>query len=260
MRRVRSLWSRVRRLLVPLGTSRGRDVCASGTRLRAKNTQRVDQRADRVAEEKPRKIWWWGTSRLQQLSLVLGARGVVWNFAAKPWKEATSLVSEDVSPFQHIVLAKNAQHPTLAHVALDDTAVFAIEFRESLGFDLVRWRRIILDEVSEIRTELETETNQWLAELPAHGKIVYLNRACPNVPLLRHLGQLINYPNIEHLMEDISSGFTSSVNSVKVSVGKRTRSGLRSRLSTRQRSFVSTMSTSCTRSTLGDPMSRCLKC
>ena len=52
VRRVPSLWSRVRRLLVPLVTSRGRDVCASGIRPRAKHMQGMDQRAERVAEKK----------------------------------------------------------------------------------------------------------------------------------------------------------------------------------------------------------------
>ena len=86
--------------------------------------------------------------------------------------------------------------------------------------------------------KLATETNQWLVDLSFSDTWV----------------QLINNSNFEHLMEDISSGFNLFGQLRQGEYWeKRTWTGLRLSRSTGQCSFASTMSTSCTRSTLGRP-------
>ena len=150
---------------------------------------------------------WWGTSRLSQLSQVALARGIEWRFVARPSRWAAPLVTEEVDPFRHVHLAKQALHPALFHSALDDTAVFAMEFSGLLGSDIVRWRRLIIEEIFELKDELEEATIEWLESLLPHGKIAYKAGACPNVPLLLHIGVLFHYTNVRNLMDDVTAGF-----------------------------------------------------
>ena len=58
---------------------------------------------------------------------------------------------------------------------------------------IVRWRRLIIEEVSELKDELEEATIAWLESLLPHGKIAYKAGACTNVPLLLHIGVLFHY-------------------------------------------------------------------
>ena len=147
------------------------------------------------------RLWWWGTSRLSQLSQVALARGIEWRLVARPSRWAAPLVTEDVDPFRHVDFAKQALHPALFHSAFGDTAVFAMEFSGLLGSDIVRWRRLIIEEISELKDELEEAAIAWLESLPPHGKIAYKAGACPNVPLLFHIGALFHSP------DDVTDGF-----------------------------------------------------
>ena len=56
---------------------------------------------------------------------------------------------------------------------------------------------MFLDEVAEIKEDLVDD-----------GKETYEGRMCPNVPLLRHIGQLSHDPNIDELMDHVAGGFT----------------------------------------------------
>ena len=136
------------------------------------------------------RLWWWGTSRLSQLSQVAVARGIEWGVVARPAPWVEPLVMEDVDPFRHLDLAKQAHHPALFHSALDDTDVFAVEFFGLLGSDIVRWRRLIIAEITKLKDELDEVTAAWLESLPPHGKIACKADACPNVPLLLNIGLL----------------------------------------------------------------------
>ena len=45
------------------------------------------------------------------------------------------------------------------------------------------------------------------SQLPTHGQAAYKSGSGPNVPLLLHVGRLLNYPRIDVLMEDVTKGF-----------------------------------------------------
>ena len=66
---------------------------------------------------------------------------------------------------------------------------------------------MVLDEIDELRSDLENETAKWFSQLPPHGQAAYKSGSGPNVPLLLHVGRLLNYPGIEVLMEDVTKGF-----------------------------------------------------
>ena len=72
----------------------------------------------------------------------------------------SSAAGEEMYPVLHHAKANRARHPTLAHHALDDSAVFAFEVRVLLDVDVVRWRRLVLDELMELRNDLANEKNQ----------------------------------------------------------------------------------------------------
>ena len=74
--------------------------------------------------------------------------------------------------------------------------------------DVIRWRRIIIHEVAQIKEHLVDDTRAYLNQLPPHGKETYEGRICPNVPLLRHIGQLSHDPNIAELMDYDAGGLT----------------------------------------------------
>ena len=54
---------------------------------------------------------------------------------------------------------------------------------------------------------MEDETAKWFSQLPPHGQTAYKSGSGPNVPLLLHVGRLLNYPGIDVLMEDVTKGF-----------------------------------------------------
>ena len=74
--------------------------------------------------------------------------------------------------------------------------------------DVIRWRRIIIHEVAQIKEHLVDDTRAYVNQLPPHGKETYEGRICPNVPLLRHIGQLSHDPNIAELMDYDAGGLT----------------------------------------------------
>ena len=115
------LWLRLRRLLVPLGTARDSDVRTYPT---LSNTLKHVETS--VQDKFRRRIWWRGTSGLQQRSHGLSARGIDGKFVVWPWRVATPLVSEVLDPLRPLAFGTHAQHPTLAHVALDDSCASAM--------------------------------------------------------------------------------------------------------------------------------------
>ena len=148
-----------------------------------------------------------GRSRLQQLAQLVKARGVCFAFAPRPTKNLPPEVSEQIDPHTHLQSALSARHPLFAHALIDPSAEFAVELQETLGSDLSRWRRLVLDEIKELKEECLEETSSWFRQLPPHGRIAYQDRVFPNVPLLRRLGEIIGFPGLDELLRDISSGF-----------------------------------------------------
>ena len=67
----------------------------------------------------------------------------------RPWKTLSCLVPDVADPFHHPAIAQNAHDPRLPFDALDDTA--ALELRQLLGVDVIRWRHIFLDQVAQIK-------------------------------------------------------------------------------------------------------------
>ena len=76
-------------------------------------------------------------------------RIVDWCFVLRPWKVQGPLVEEEMNPVLHLSLAQKAIHLSFAHFAIDDSAAFALELRDFLGPDIVRWRWTVLDEIDE---------------------------------------------------------------------------------------------------------------
>ena len=111
-------------------------------------------------------------------------------------------------PFHHPAVARNAHDPRLPFDPLDDTASVALELRQLLGVDVIRWRRFIVHEVAQIKEHLVDDTRAYVNQLPPHGKETYEGRICPNVPLLRHIGRLSHDPNIAELMDYVAGGLT----------------------------------------------------
>ena len=126
----------------------------------------------------------------------------------RPWKTLSCLVPDVADLFHHPAVAQNAQDPTLPFDALDDTASVALELRQLLGVDVIRWRRIISHEVAQIKEHLVGDTRAYVTQLPPHGKETYEGRICPNVPLLRHFGRLSYDRNIAELMDYVAGGVT----------------------------------------------------
>ena len=152
-------------------------------------------------------IFWWERSRLQQLAQLVKARGVCFALAPRPTKNLHLEVSEQIVPHTHLQSALSARHPLFAHALIDPSAEFAVELQETLGSDLSRWRRLVLDEIIELKEECLEETSSWFRQLPLHGRITYQDRVFTNVPLLRRLGEIIGFPGLDELLRDIPSGF-----------------------------------------------------
>ena len=152
--------------------------------------------------------FWWGRSRLQQLAQLVKARGVCFAFAPRPTKNLPPEVSEQIGPHTHLQSALSARHPLFAHALIDPSAEFAVELQETLGSDLSRWRRVVLDEIKELKEECQEETSSWFRQLPPHGRISYQDRVFPNVPLLRRLDEVIGFPGLDQLLRDLSSHFS----------------------------------------------------
>ena len=113
-----------------------------------------------------------------------------------------------LNPYEHVRIAQSAHHPLLAPHIIDDTSIFALEIQEQLGPDVPRWRAEMIAEIAEIRHECTDDTQQWFESLPSHGQIAYgSGRTFPNVPLLRRLGSMIQFPAFEELLDDITTGF-----------------------------------------------------
>ena len=115
------------------------------------------------------RLFWWGTSRLEQIAQLLRVRGVSFRFAPRTSLRAHVTVSEEIDPQRHIELAKMAHHSVLSPTPLDDSAQFACELLLSLGFNVVNWRREILLEIRELRM-IEEELVEWWETLPPHGQ------------------------------------------------------------------------------------------
>ena len=116
---------------------------------------------------------------------------------------------EDVDPFRHLDLAKQVHHPALFHSALDDTAVFAVEFSGLLGSDIVRWRRLIVAEITELKDELDEVTAAWLESLPPHGKIAARLTLAPMFHSCSTSACFFDYANARNLLGDVIAGFSS---------------------------------------------------
>ena len=81
-------------------------------------------------------VFWWRSSRFQQVGLAFRARGVSFKFAPRPLRY--SCANMLVGPYEHVLVAQSAHHPLLAPHVIDDTAVFAFEIQEQSGPDVQR--------------------------------------------------------------------------------------------------------------------------
>ena len=97
---LRMLWLRLRRLLVPFGTARASDVRTYPTL-----SDTLKHVETSVQDKFRRRIWWRGTSGLQQRSHGLSARGIDGKFVVWPWRVATPLVSEVLDPLRPLASA-----------------------------------------------------------------------------------------------------------------------------------------------------------
>ena len=91
-----------------------------------------------------------------------------------------------------------------AHALIDPSSEFAVELQETLGSDLSRWRRLVLDEIKELKKNVRRKLRRGFGSyrhiVGSPTKIVCF----PSVPLLRRLGEIIGFPGLDELVGDIS--------------------------------------------------------
>ena len=108
------------------------------------------------------------TSKLEKISAILRALSLDLSFKPLPHKSSKDwrAVEIDDDPWAHLARARDTVHPMNRPWEADATASFAARGLADLGFDILRWREQMLDEIRFLKDEMSDEIQAWRSSLP----------------------------------------------------------------------------------------------
>ena len=115
-------------------------------------------------------------------------------------------VQEDSCAHAHLAAALGVRHPALADSDLPPAAALAVWMYVTIGPDIIRWRRDVLDEIAILVDDLVPD---WAASLPAHIREAYSGKGSRPLaaPVIRVLLDAMGYPGASVLEHELTVGF-----------------------------------------------------
>ena len=136
------------------------------------------------------------------------ARSNIHSFISHPLpaRIADRRVLVDTDPPIHASIALATIHPLRQQWQLDSTLLFAVELIAKWRHEIPRLRRLILDDIVGLGTDLSDDFDKWYDGLGSDTKEAYGSSPI-HVPLLGHLLQSFGYPDADAIVEGCTHGF-----------------------------------------------------
>ena len=128
-----------------------------------------------------------------------------------PAHEQVRFVDVEDDHVAHLAAASALAHPFMHPAELELLLAFAVWLYAELGAVVGRWRDNVLQGVSLQLEDLQDGIAAWYRSLRPHAQGAYRAPASPvgvvAIPALRHLADVIAYPGVDLLCQELSVGF-----------------------------------------------------
>ena len=133
--------------------------------------------------------------------------------AGPPGKLLTTTTPSFDCPDKHIQFATTYQHPMALLQPMDPTLHFALAVQCWVGHDIIRIRKLVVEELQTMLEDMQEETDDWHANLTTHVQQAYTIKETNKVdkivqvPAFVQLLKMTNYPKLHELQQDLYTGF-----------------------------------------------------
>ena len=166
----------------------------------------VEQPGSGTLAATPTELDPFGSSWLRRVCAAAQAFNIKYECRPLPHSNTTRSVLEDTDPMTHAAEALSQIYPMRRAWDPDDTIKFAIHMQVLWGHKLPEIRRAVIDEIKQLKDDMEGQIDEWLNSLAPDIREGYGEGALCG-PLFFRLLRMVDFPDADQLEHDCTNGF-----------------------------------------------------